>query len=145
MVVAAGVAIAFVLWIVSFVVIAGVIIAIALLIVTTIAVAPIIAPIIALARVMNRLFIATIIAIAALTTPGIARSVGRDVQNLTRVNVIGVTQTISVGNVVGIFVIHPANAIQGFAEPHAVMSTAAIRTPKGLFLPRSATAIPAKP
>jgi hypothetical protein len=125
MVVATGVAIAFVLWIVSFVVIAGVIIAIALLIVTTIAVAPIIAT----ARVMNRLFVATIIAIAALTTPGIARSVGRDVQNLTRVNVIGITQTISVGDVVGIFVIHPANAIQSFAVPHAVMSTAAIRTP----------------
>jgi hypothetical protein len=125
MVVAAGVAIAFVLWIVSFVVIAGVIIAIALLIVTTVAIAPIIAT----ARVMNRLFVATIMAIAAMTTPGIGRPVGRDVQNLARINAIGIMQTIDVGNIVRSFVIQPANAMQGFPISYTVMLATAIRAP----------------
>jgi hypothetical protein len=58
--------------------------------------------------------------------PGIGRTIGRDIQNLTRKNVVGVWKAIDLSQEHRMFIIHPANAVQGFAPPYAVMLTSTV-------------------
>jgi hypothetical protein len=75
-IVTAGVAIPFIFWIVAIIVIAGVIIAIT---------------IVGIAMTIRGVTVAIIsIATGLMTTPGIRRPSGRNIQNLTGVNVVGI-------------------------------------------------------
>ena len=48
---------------------------------------------------------------ATADVPGIGRTIGRDIQNLTRKKVVGILKAIDLSQKLRMFIIHPANAV----------------------------------
>jgi hypothetical protein len=73
----------------------------------------------------------TPVTLAAADVPGIGGTIGRDIQNLTRKKAVGGMKAIDLSQKLRMFIIHPANAVQGFAPPDAVMLTITVVATRG--------------